>query len=80
MYCTAFPDANFVVEDVVVDATKVAVRWRGSGTQQGALGAMAATGKPVRVTGIDLLHIQDGKVTAIWTSWDALGMVQPLGL
>ena len=80
IYRTAFPDAQFVIEDVVADAGKVAVRWRGTGTQQGALGTIAATGKPVNVTGIDLLHIEDSKVTAIWTSWDALGLVQQLGL
>ncbi len=80
MYRAAFPDASFTVEDVVADATKVVVRWRGNATQQGALGAIPATGKSVSVTGMDLLHINDGKVTAIWTNWDALGMLKQLGL
>ncbi len=80
MYRTAFPDTSFSVEDLVVDAAKVVVRWRGNGTQQGALGTIAATGKSVSVTGIDLLHIKDGKVVAIWTNWDALGLLKQLGL
>lgn len=80
MYRAAFPDASFTVEDVIADATKVVVRWHGQATQQGALGAIAATGKSVSVTGMDLLHINNGQVTAVWTNWDALGLLKQLGL
>ena len=79
-YSAAFPDAQYTIEDIVVDETKVAVRWSARGTHQGALGELAPTGKPVSVTGIDIYHVHNGRITDVWTSWDALGMLKQLGL
>ena len=80
LYNAAFPDVHHVIEDLVVEETKATVRWQAQGTHQGALGEIAPTGKHVKVTGIDLYHLRDGKITDVWASWDALGMMQQLGL
>lgn len=79
-YSTAFPDAQYTIEDLVVDETKAAVRWSARGTHSGALGDLMPTGKVVRVTGMDVYHFRDGKIVEVWTNWDALGFLQQLGI
>jgi predicted ester cyclase len=58
----------------------VVVRWTARGTHKGELMGIPATGKPVVVTGMDIFHISSGKVVESWTNWDALGMMQQLGV
>jgi steroid delta-isomerase-like uncharacterized protein len=79
-YSAAFPDAEYTIEDIVVSETKAAVRWSARGTNTGALGELAATGKSVSVAGMDVYHFRDGKIVEVWTSWDALGFLKQLGV
>lgn len=79
MYRTAFPDLSMVVEDVMADGDKVAVRWRSEGTHQGELEGLAPTGKRVSVTGITIDQWRDGKLVETWTQWDNLGLARELG-
>lgn len=79
-YNAAFPDAQYTIADIIVDETKVAVRWSARGTHTGALGELAPTGKEVRVTGMDIYHFRDGKIIDVWTNWDALGFLKQLGV
>jgi steroid delta-isomerase-like uncharacterized protein len=79
LYRSAFPDLHFMVEDMVTDGDKVAWRWRSSGTHQGPLMHLPATGKHAVVTGIEIYRIADGKITERWGNMDQLGMLQQLG-
>jgi steroid delta-isomerase-like uncharacterized protein len=75
----AFPDMQFTVEDVVVEGNKVAARYYWTGTHQGDFVGVAATGKQVTVTGLDLWQLRDGKCIEHWNQEDALGLLQQLG-
>lgn len=79
-YRTAFPDLHLAVEDLVTEGDKVAVRWTARGTNTGELMGMPPTGKPGTVTGISILPITAGKITAQWVNWDTLGLMQQLGV
>ena len=46
----------------VVSGDRVVVRWTGSGTHQGDQLGVRATGKQVRLTGIDILRIENGRI------------------
>jgi predicted ester cyclase len=76
----AFPDLHFTVEDQVVTTDKVATRWTAVGTNSAPLGTTPATGRQVRVVGLILDHIADGRVVERWEQWDQMGMLQQLGL
>jgi steroid delta-isomerase-like uncharacterized protein len=76
----AFPDLRFTIEDQVVSDRKVALRWVASGTHSSALGEVPATGRTVRINGIILDHVQDGRVVERWEQWDQMGLLQQLGL
>jgi len=80
LYITAFPDARFTVEDEIADGDRVASRYTFRGTHRGELLGIPPTGKQVTVTGIIINRIVNGKTEEGWLNFDALGMMQQLGV
>ena len=80
MYRTAFPDLRMTIEDMTAEGDRVVVRWTVRGTQTGEMMGMPATGKPTTVTGMFLNRLAAGKIVEGWGNFDALGMMQQLGL
>ena len=76
----AFPDLRFTIEDQVVAGNKVAIRWIAEGTNSAPLGTIPATGRSVRVGGLLMDRVVDGRVAERWEQWDQAGMLQQLGL
>ena len=76
----AFPDLHLTIEDQLVQGDRVAFRWRASGTHTGPLGAAPATGKSIRLDGLILDRVADGRVQERWEQWDQSLMLQQLGL
>lgn len=76
----AFPDLHLTIEDQIVEGTRVATRWVAEGTNSAAFGNVPATGRRVRVDGLILDHVADGRVVERWEQWDQTGMMQQLGL
>ena len=79
MFHNACPDMKYEIEDIIGEGDKVMVRWVGRGTQKGEIMGVAPTGKPVTVTGISVLQIEEGKIAREWTEMDMLGVFQQLG-
>ena len=69
-----------MLEDMIAEGDKVAVRFTLRGTHGGDLMGIPPTGKPVAVTGIDINRIADGKIAERWANFDALGLMQQLGV
>ena len=67
-------------EDIIVEENKVVARWTARGTHAGALMNIPPTGKQVTLKGIDILRNEDGKIVERWGEFDALGMLQQLGV
>ena len=80
MYRTAFPDLHFIIDDLLAEGDKVVSRYTAHGTHRGSLQGIAPTGKQVTVTGIAINRIANGKVVESWLNFDALGMLQQLGV
>jgi len=76
----AFPDIHMTIEDAFGAEDRVVVRWSGTMTHHGDHLGMAATGKAVRVTGITILRIRDGKIVEGWDNWDQLAMLKQIGV
>ena len=76
----AFPDLHFTVEDQIVAGDMVATRWVAVGTNRAAFGSVQATGCQVRIDGLILDRVADGRVVERWEQWDQMGMMQQLGL
>jgi steroid delta-isomerase-like uncharacterized protein len=76
----AFPDLRLAIEDQIVAGDKVATRWVAEGTNSAPFGNAPATGRRVRVDGLVLDRIADGRVVERWEQWDQAGLMQQLGL
>ena len=80
LYRGAFPDLRMTIDDMVGDGERVVLRWTARGTNTGEMMGMPATGKPSTVTGIVINRLAAGKIVEGWTNFDALGMLQQLGV
>ena len=77
----AFPDLQNTIEDMVAEGDKVVMRFRGSGTHEGETEAFGPpTGRRMEITGITIKRLSGGKIVEAWTNFDALGMMQQLGV
>ena len=79
-YRAAFPDLHIEMDDCFSDGDLVGYRWTSTGTNDGELMGMPATGKHVSITGITIDRVQDGKIVESWSQWDNAGLIQQLGL
>ena len=81
MYRAAFPDLRMDPEDVLASGDKVVARVRATGTHEGELMGMPATGKSVDVQLIDIMRFdEDGLVAEHWGVVDMLAMMEQLGV
>ena len=79
-YMSAFPDAHFTIDDAFTDGDNEVTRWTVSGTHQGELAGIPPTGRRFSVAGISIARLANGKIIESWNSWDALGLMQQLGV
>jgi predicted ester cyclase len=80
MFASAFPDMHVTVEDLVAEGDKLAARYYWTGTHQGSFADIAPTGKQVRVRGLDIWLLRDGRCVEHWNIEDSLGLMQQLGV
>jgi len=79
-YREAYSDARITVDDQITEGDRVATPWTGRGKHDGDLMGVAPTGKQVKVSGLTLSRLANGKVIEEYTNWDTFGMMQQLGI
>jgi steroid delta-isomerase-like uncharacterized protein len=80
LFHAGFPDQHTTVDDILAEGDKVAARFTFRGTQTGAFQGIPPTGKAVTMNGMAIWRIADGKIAEHWVLFDALGMMQQLGV
>jgi steroid delta-isomerase-like uncharacterized protein len=81
MYRQGFPDLRMEPQDILVSGDKVVTRVQATGTHQGEFLGIPATGKGIDVQLIDIVRFNgDGLATEHWGVFDALTMMQQLGV
>ena len=77
------PDLRLDIDDLIAEDDRVAMRWTLRGTVKGDLDTpvarFAAAGKRVRLTGMTIFRLANGKIVEIWASADDLALYQQLG-
>jgi steroid delta-isomerase-like uncharacterized protein len=76
----AVPDLSFRIEDEAETGDVVAQRWVVTGTQEGELWGIPATGRSFELHGNSFVRFSGGKLAEVHTTWDALGMLRQLGV
>ncbi len=72
-------DARFVVEDVIAEDDRVAVRVTASATQVGEFMGLPPSGRTYTIGEIHIFRIRDGKVTEHWHQFDQMALMRQLG-
>src|SRR6266567_2197817 len=81
LYHKGLPDAQWIVHEVLAaENDKVVARWTGQGTHLGDLSGIPPTGKKVSVEALTLFTCKNGKIIEMIDNWDALAMMQQLGI
>lgn len=80
IFRTAFPDAQFTIDDLVAEGQKVVVRWSMRATHSGCFYGRAPTNKPCTLTGIDIYRLAGGQICEAWHQQDVFGMLRQLGI
>ena len=77
---SAFPDLNFAVKEQVAEGDKVASRFEWAGTHQQEFLGVPATGRQVRVWGIVIDRLEEGRIKDTRIIMDTLGLMMQLGV
>lgn len=77
---SAFPDIQFTPEAEIVAGDRVAGLFTMQGTHQGEWFGIAATGKQVAMSAVDLFRVSGGKIVEIRVFYDTYGFMQQLGV
>lgn len=80
MFFSAFPDMHWVIEEQITDGEKVVTRFTWTGSQQGTFMGLPATGKQVKVKGVVIDRVVDGRMVDSRILMDSMGMMQQLGV
>jgi predicted ester cyclase len=77
-----WPDQSVTTEDLIAEGERVVERWTQTQTHTGApiFGAPANTGKKLRITGISIYRIANGKIVEHWAESDLYGLMVQLGV
>ena len=75
-----FPDGRITVEDQVSAGGRVWTRKTFAGTHTGVFAGVPPTGKVVTYQVVDILAVQNGRITEHWSVVDRLELFQQLGL
>lgn len=80
MLYTAFPDLHHEVKEQMAENDKVASIINVYGTHQGSFQGIAPTGRQVMFEDFMITRVQGGKVVELWAQFDALKLLQQLGV
>jgi predicted ester cyclase len=79
LYLRAFPDLRIDFEDAFAAGDRVVTRWHLEGTHEGPLMALAPSGRKVRIEGIRIDRIANGKIAESWMQMDTLALLEQIG-
>ena len=75
-----FPDIVFSIKEQIAEDDKVASRFEWTGTHHGEFLGIPATGRSVRVWGVVIDRLEDGRIKDTRIIMDTLGMMGQLGV
>jgi len=76
---TNYPDLNLTVEELIVKDDRIVWRWVITGTNTGTTSDIPPTGKKVRIEGVGILRVVDGKIVERLPYWNEATMLRQLG-
>lgn len=78
VYRNIFPDIQFALTHLIADENFVTFRFTAEATHRGELMGIPPTGKRVKISGIVIHRVENGKFAESWNEIDLLGVRQQL--
>ena len=75
-----FPDRRFSIEELVEQGDTLAARFKITGTHLGEFAGAKPTGNPIEVNGVNIFHLDDGRIRFVRAFFNPLELWRPLGL
>jgi steroid delta-isomerase-like uncharacterized protein len=74
----ATSDLRLEIHETIGDGDRLAARYTVNGTHTGELMGIPATGREISITGITIMHFEEGKVVERWDSDDSVEVLSRL--
>ena len=78
-YRTAYPDFHMTADEMIFKVDKIVLRWTMTGTNTGPRGDLLPTGKKMRISGVNIIRVVNGKSQEEWIYYNLLDAYQQLG-
>lgn len=75
-----FPDIRVTIEEQVAEGDTIVSRHYSYGTHTREFRGLKPTNRSGKMSGITITRVKEGKIVEAWTLWDAVGMMQALGV
>ena len=76
---TGFPDFNATIDELIIKGDNFVARWTVTGTNTGPFGDLQPTGKKIKISGVTINHVEDGKISESWMFFNQATMLTQLG-
>jgi predicted ester cyclase len=73
-----YPDITLGIDATIADGDLVAVRWSGTGTNEGEFLGHAPSGKEIAISGINIYRVNCGKIVESWSEINGIGMLRQI--
>jgi steroid delta-isomerase-like uncharacterized protein len=77
---SAFPDLLTTIDDILIEADRVAVRWHSAGHHERPFLGVPATNRRVEVSGATFGRFQDDRIIEEFVTWDPRALLTALGI
>ncbi len=74
-----YPDFNVTTDKLIFDGEYATLRWTVTATNTGPLGELPPTGKKIKISGVTISHVVDGKIIEQWFYYNNAAVLTQLG-
>ncbi|HEY3838762.1 MAG TPA: ester cyclase [Bryobacteraceae bacterium] len=78
-FIAAFPDGRIRIESCIAEGEKVVAGWTLAGTHLGEFQGIPASGRVVKIAGIEINHVKDRKIAKHECCFDILALLEQIG-
>ena len=81
-FVVAFPDGQWIIDELIAEDDKVLLRWTFRGRHQGALASIPVppSGKEIVFSGFSLYRFADDQIIEVWEGCNRFTLLQQLGV
>lgn len=76
----AFPGLTTVIDEIVIEGDRAALRWRSTGRQESSFLGVPATKRPVAVSGATFARFAGDRIVEEHVTWDPRSLLAALGI